>query len=127
MVSPQPTQSQLNPPQVAIELHIGQIQSFCQQWQIAEFALFGSVLRKDFRPDSDIDVLVTFAPNAQRGLTETFQMRDELQQLFDRQVDLIVKAALERSDNGLRRQNILDSAQVIYTERSCTAPLIPAS
>jgi predicted nucleotidyltransferase len=67
-----------------------------------------------FHPDSDIDVLVTFAATTQRGLTETLQMRDELQQLFNRKVDLIVKAVLERSDNWLRRQNILDSAQVIY-------------
>lgn len=105
---------QANPPQIAIQLPIAKIQAFCQQWQITEFALFGSVLREDFRSDSDIDVLVTFAPNARRGLTETLQMRDELQQLFDRQVDLIVKAALERSNNWLRRQHILDSAQVIY-------------
>ncbi len=85
-----------------------------KRWQITEFALFGSVLRDDFRPDSDIDVLVTFSPTAQRGLTETLQMRDELQTLFGRKVDFIVKAAIERSENWLRRQNILESAQVIY-------------
>ena len=86
-----------SPSQVAIALPMGQIQTFCQQWQITEFALFGSILRDDFHPDSDIDILVTFAPNAQRGLTETLQMRDQLQRLFDRKVDLIVKAAIERS------------------------------
>jgi predicted nucleotidyltransferase len=97
-----------------IELPIEQIKEFCDRWQIIEFALFGSVLRNDFRPDSDIDVLVTFAPNAKRGLSETLQMRDELQTLFDRKVDFIVKAAIERSENWLRRKNILESAQVIY-------------
>ncbi|GAB4461610.1 MAG: nucleotidyltransferase family protein [Elainellaceae cyanobacterium] len=100
-----------------IELPIEQIQQFCDRWQIIEFALFGSVLRDDFRPDSDIDVLVTFAPEAKRGLSETLQMKDELQTIFDRKVDFIVKAAIECSENWLRRKNILDSAQVIYATR----------
>lgn len=100
-----------------IELPIDQIQEFCDRWQITEFALFGSVLRDDFRPNSDIDVLVTFAPTAKRGLSETLQMKDELQALFGRKVDFIVKAAIERSDNWLRRKNILESAQIIYATR----------
>ncbi len=100
-----------------IELPIAQIQQFCDRWQIIEFALFGSVLRDDFRPDSDIDVLVTFAPDAKRGLSETLQMKDELQTLFGRKVDFIVKAAIERSQNWLRRKNILESAKVIYATR----------
>ena len=91
---------------------------FCQRWQIIEFAVFGSVLRLDFRPDSDIDVLVTFAPEAKRGLTETLQMQDELKAMFAREVDFIIKKALEKSENWLRRQIILDSAQVIYATRS---------
>ncbi len=93
------------------------ISQFCQRWQIIEFAVFGSVVRSDFRPDSDIDVLVTFAPEAQRGLTETLQMQDELKAMFTREVDFIVKKALEKSQNWLRRQTILDSAQVIYATR----------
>jgi uncharacterized protein len=97
-----------------IALPMEKIIEFCDRWQITEFALFGSVLRDDFRDDSDIDVLVTFAPTAQRGLTETLQMRDELQAIFDRDVDLIVKAAIERSENWLRRKNILESAKIIY-------------
>lgn len=97
-----------------IELPIEQIQRFCDRWQITEFALFGSVVRDDFRPDSDIDVLVTFAPEAKRGLSETLQMKDELQAILGRKVDFIVKTAIERSENWLRRKNILESAQVIY-------------
>jgi predicted nucleotidyltransferase len=97
-----------------IEIPIEQIQDFCDRWQIIEFALFGSVLRDDFRPDSDIDLLVTFAPEAKRGLSETLQMKDELQTIFGRNVDFIVKAAIERSENWLRRKNILESPQVIY-------------
>ena len=98
----------------AIELPMTAIAEFCQRWQIAEFSLFGSVLREDFRPDSDIDILVTFAPDAKRGLTETLQMQDELKILFDRDVDLIIKSAIDRSENWLRRKNILDSARTIY-------------
>jgi predicted nucleotidyltransferase len=107
--------------QTLVERRLGvsysSIAEFCQRWQIIEFALFGSVLRLDFRPDSDIDVLVTFAPEAKRGLTETLQMQDELKAMFHREVDFIVKAALEKSQNWLRRQTILDSAQVIYATR----------
>jgi uncharacterized protein len=98
----------------AIDLPMEKIAAFCDRWQVSEFALFGSVLRDDFRPDSDIDILVTFSPIAKRGLAETLQMRDELQAIFNRKVDLIVKAAIERSENWLRRKNILESAQVIY-------------
>lgn len=102
----------------AIELPMEKIVEFCDRWQVTEFALFGSVLRDDFRPDSDIDVLISFSPAAKRGLTETLQMRDELQAIFERKVDLLVKAAIERSENWLRRKNILESAQVIYVSRS---------
>lgn len=98
----------------AIELPMDKIAEFCHKWQVAELALFGSILRDDFRPDSDIDILITFSPTAKRGLTETLQMRDELQIILNREVDLIVKAAIERSENWLRRKNILESAKVIY-------------
>ncbi|HIK11081.1 MAG TPA: nucleotidyltransferase family protein [Oscillatoriaceae cyanobacterium M33_DOE_052] len=97
-----------------IHLPLAEINQFCHRWHITEFALFGSVLREDFRHDSDIDVLVTFDPQFQRGFAETLQMRQELETLFGREVDLIVKAAIERSENWLRRQNILESARVIY-------------
>lgn len=100
-----------------IELPFAQIQEFCQRWHITEFALFGSVLRDDFRPDSDIDVRVTFDPQFQRGLSETIQMRQELETLFGREIDLIVKTAIAKSENWLRRQQILESAQVIYASR----------
>ncbi|WP_254565409.1 nucleotidyltransferase family protein [Oscillatoria sp. HE19RPO] len=97
-----------------IELPFAQIQGFCQRWHITEFALFGSVLRDDFRPENDIDVLVTFDPQFRRGLAETIQMRQELETLFGREVDLIIKPAIVNSENWLRRQQILESAQVIY-------------
>lgn len=90
-----------------------EIAAFCDRWQITEFALFGSVLRDDFRPDSDIDVLVRLAPDHRWGL-EWIVIKDELQVMFRRKVDLISRESLERSPNFLRRQAILDSAEIIY-------------
>ncbi|WP_434686826.1 nucleotidyltransferase family protein [Pseudanabaena minima] len=102
----------------AVQLPMEQIVVFCHKWQVTEFALFGSVLRDDFRHDSDIDVLLTISPSSKRGLTETLQMRDELQHIFGRKVDMIIKSAIERSENWLRRKNILESAKTIYVTRS---------
>ena len=97
-----------------IDIQIDEIRQFCHKWQIIEFALFGSVLRNDFTPESDIDILVNFDPNAQRGLSEMLQMQDELQIIFNRKVDLIVKDTLKYSKNWLRRKHILESAKIIY-------------
>lgn len=91
-----------------------QLAEFCQRWQVAELALFGSVLRDDFSADSDIDVLVLYQPTAKRGLFEKIRMQEELATLFHRDVDLVSKKAIEQSHNWLRRRNILDSAEVIY-------------
>jgi len=102
----------------AIDLPMEEIIDFCHRWQICEFSLFGSVLRDDFHPDSDIDILVDFDPEAKRGLREALQMQDELESLFNRKVDLIPKAAIARSENWLRRNNILESAKTIYATRS---------
>ncbi|BAU09671.1 DNA polymerase beta domain-containing protein [Leptolyngbya sp. NIES-3755] len=98
-------------------LHIApsEIRSFCQRWQITELALFGSVLREDFHPaQSDIDILITFAPQARQGLSEMIQIKEELEDLFQRKVDCIVRDSIEQSQNWIRKRNILNSAQVIY-------------
>ena len=87
------------------------IAEFCKRWTINEFSLFGSVLREDFRPDSDIDVLVSIDPDAQVGLFEIAQMQIELENLFKRPVDLVEKEGLH---NPYRRREILSTAQVIY-------------
>jgi uncharacterized protein len=91
-----------------------QLVEFCQRWQVAELALFGSVLRDDFHPDSDIDMLVTYKQTAKRGLFEKMHMQEEIQSLLHRDVDLVSKKAIERSQNWMRRKNILGSAEVIY-------------
>ncbi len=87
------------------------IVQFCQRWKIVEFALFGSVLRTDFREESDIDVLVTFEPAAPWSLFDFVQMQDELEAIFGRKVDLIERAGLR---NPYRLESILDSMRVIY-------------
>jgi predicted nucleotidyltransferase len=89
------------------------IAAFCKHWNITEFCLFGSVLREDFRPDSDIDVLVSIDPNAQVGLFEIAQMQIELENMFKRPVDLLEKEGLR---NPYRRREILRTAQVIYAD-----------
>jgi predicted nucleotidyltransferase len=87
--------------------------AFCRRWNISELALFGSALREDFRPDSDVDILVSFAPQARVTLFDMAQMQEELKDIFKRDVDLVSRRGLERSRNYLRRKQILGSAQVI--------------
>jgi uncharacterized protein len=100
-----------------IQLPEDKLVEFCQRWKVSELALFGSVLRDDFRPDSDIDVLVTFAPDAKRGLMTLAKMKYELEDLLEREVDLVSKYAIETSHNWIRRNEILGTAQVIYVAR----------
>ena len=90
------------------------LKEFCRRWEIAELALFGSVLREDFGPGSDIDLLVRFQPGARRSLFDLVDMEDELNKLFGRKVDLVTRNAIENSRNYLRRSMILNSAEVIY-------------
>ena len=98
-----------------------QVSNFCRKWNLTEFALFGSVLREDFRIDgaqlSDVDVLFTDGENAQRNLILQVRMKFELEDLFQRSVDMVSKTALLTDPNDIRRQNILKSARIIYVQR----------
>ncbi len=96
---------------VQIDIPMVQIRVFCQKWKILEFALFGSVLRDDFRPDSDVDVLIEFLPDHGWSLYDVVDMQDELLGLFGRKVDLVMKGGLR---NPIRRQEILQTRQVLY-------------
>ena len=96
------------------------IAEFCKRWRIQELALFGSALRDDFRPDSDLDFVVAFAADTDWGLLDHIQMQLELQRLFNRNVDLISRRALERSQNWLLREEILSTAQVLFRSREAT-------
>lgn len=97
-----------------IEIPKDKITEFCHRWKITEFAVFGSALRSDFRPDSDIDVLVTFDPDSHWTLFNMVDMQDELEAIFEREVDLVSRRGIEHSHNYLRRKAILSSAVVIY-------------
>jgi len=97
-----------------ITLPKDKIADFCRRWKIAEFAIFGSALRDDFGPASDVDILVTFASDAQWSLLDHVEMQDELKSLFGRNVDLVSRRGIERSRNEIRRREILNSAEVIY-------------
>jgi uncharacterized protein len=108
-----PTQVSLN-----VNLPIAEIAAFCDRRQIVEFALFGSVLRADFRPDSDIDVLYVFAKDANYSLFDLVDIQDELQAIFGRKVDLISRKGIEASRNYLRKREILSTAITIYEQRS---------
>ena len=87
------------------------IRSFCRRWKVIEFALFGSVLREDFRPDSDVDVLVSFAADVRWSLWDLSGMQQELEGIFGRSVHLVENGALR---NPFRRQAILSTKQVVY-------------
>ena len=99
---------------VKIRIPKAKIAEFCKRWNISEFAIFGSALRDDFRPESDVDVLVSFAPQARVTLFDMAHMQDELKVIFKRNVDLVSRRGLENSRNYLRRKQILESAQVIH-------------
>lgn len=90
------------------------IAEFCIKWKIREFALFGSVLRDDFRPDSDIDVLVTFKEDAKHTLFDLVHMEKELKEIFGREVDIVSRRGIEASRNYIRRNAILNSAEAVY-------------
>jgi uncharacterized protein len=99
---------------VRIPIDHDAIAAFCRRWGIVELALFGSVLRDDFRPDSDVDVLVTFAPDAHPTLFDLVDMQDELRAIFGREVDLLTRRGVEASRNPERRQAILSTAELLY-------------
>ena len=93
-----------------------EIAAFCKRWRIVELAVFGSVLRDDFGPDSDIDVLVRYRPTATHTLLDLERMEDQLTRILGRKVDLVDRAAVEASRNYIRRRAILESAETLYAE-----------
>ncbi len=100
--------------QLPLTLPMAAIVQLCQRWQITELALFGSILRETFRPDSDVDMLVTFTDSANWSLFDLVTIEDELKALLQRDVDLVMKRSIEQSHNWIRRQEILSTARVIY-------------
>ena len=87
------------------------IAAFCERWQVLEFSVFGSVLRDDFGPDSDVDVLLSIDDKARLGLWDLAAMQEELEELFGRKVDIVEKEGLR---NPFRRKTILATRKVLY-------------
>ncbi len=100
-----------------IEIPREAIVEFCRKWKIVEFAVFGSVLRDDFCPESDVDVLVTFAPGAQWTFEQWLDMTRELEAIIGRKVDLVERGLVEQSKNYIRRRHILNHLETIYILR----------
>jgi predicted nucleotidyltransferase len=98
-------------PSARIPLSQAEIEAFCRKWQVRELAFFGSVLRDDFSPDSDVDVLVTFDPEAHWSLFDFTDMQEELSGMLHRPVDLVSRGGLR---NPFRRHEILSTRQVVY-------------
>lgn len=102
-------------PQLNIDAE--QIAAFCEKWGIMELSLFGSVLRDDFGPDSDVDVLFVPKPETEITLNYLWKAEEELAALLGRRVDFIQKEQVQRDPNYIRRRIILNSARVLYAER----------
>ena len=96
---------------VKVPIDHAAVSTFCRRWRVTELSLFGSVLRDDFRPDSDLDVLVTFAADAPCSLLDLVTMREQLGQIFGREVHLVEQAGLR---NPFPRQAILSHREVIF-------------
>lgn len=90
------------------------LEEFCQKWRIRELALFGSALRDDFRQQSDLDFLVTFADDTRWTLWDVIAAEQELAELFGRPVDLVERSTVEESENWIRRNSILSTARTVY-------------
>jgi predicted nucleotidyltransferase len=98
---------------IRIEVPKEKIATFCRRNHIRSFAFFGSVLRDDFRPESDVDVLVQFDPGQEPDLMEIVAMENELSEILGHKVDLVERQAVEESENYIRRRHILQSEEAI--------------
>lgn len=97
-------------PQVSVSRSA--VRDFCRAYAVRELAVFGSALRDDFGRDSDVDVLIDFAPGARIGLVTLQRMRDELAGIFGRPVDLLTRNGLNRHI----RDEILREVEIIHAE-----------
>jgi predicted nucleotidyltransferase len=95
--------------QIAVDRE--QVEAFCRKWKVKEFSIFGSAIRNDFRPDSDVDVMVVFEEGEHWDLFDLVYMRDELKEIFGREVDMVEKRTLR---NPFRKHHILNHREVIY-------------
>ena len=103
-----------NQGELRIDLPLQQVAAFCKKWKIVELSVFGSALRDDFGPDSDLDFLFTVQPGARLKLWELPDAERELAELLGRKVDLVSRNGIEQSRNWIRKGEILQSARIVY-------------
>ena len=99
-----------------LEFDLSAVRQFCRERGIARLELFGSALGADFREDSDVDLLATIRPGVKCGLFEWVELKEGLERIFGRSVDLLSRRAVEKSANPYRRNSILARTQPIYVE-----------
>jgi len=97
-----------------IDVPMENIEAFCRKWKVRRMWLFGSVLREDFGPESDVDVMVEFAPEAMWSLLDLVGAEQEMSAIVGRPVDLIERQCVEQSANWIRRRHILENARTLY-------------
>jgi len=102
---------------VHIDVPKERIAEFCRHNHIRKLSLFGSVLRDDFGPNSDVDVLVDFESGTDRDYELLQSMKKELERLFGRSVDLVERQRIENSENYIRRKHILSHLETVYVAR----------
>jgi hypothetical protein len=101
---------------ISIEVSKERIAAFCRRNYIHSLAFFGSVLRDDFRPESDVDVLVEFEPGFEPDLIRIVSMENELSEILGHKADLVERQSVEASKNYIRRRHILQSLETIYSQ-----------
>ena len=99
---------------IHIDVPKDKVAEFCCRNHIRSLAFFGSVLRGDFGPDSDVDVVVEFEPGQEPGLMELVGMQDELSEILGRKTDVVERKAVEKSENYIRRRHVLQSLEMVY-------------
>ena len=105
-----------SPSKIMLALPSEQIAAFCRRWSIVRLDVFGSALRPEFLPDSDVDLIATYRPEASWSLLDRVRMKLELEAMLGREVDLLNRRALEKSKRPARVASILTEAQPLYAE-----------
>jgi predicted nucleotidyltransferase len=97
-----------------IEIREEKLKEICREYSIRELSIFGSALRNDFNPDSDIDLLIEFKPESGISLFDLVDLKKEFEELFGRDVDIVSKNAIKLSRNQLKKKSILENYKIIY-------------
>lgn len=103
--------------QFPISIDDNKLSSFCQKWKVTEMSLFGSVAQGHARPNSDVDILISFTPDAGWSLLDHVAMQEEMSTLLQRNVDLVTRRSIERSTNEIRKRSILENTVPLYVTR----------